>query len=231
MSPNDHPTDPLPPAPKPPRSAQDKKLAADLAAAEQLIGNALADTEAAPLLAEGGYTAQELNAGLALHQAALTAFVTRQTADGAQDSATKAFAAADKAAHKTYTTLRELGRSAFLKDSAALTALGLSGREPRDLQNFLTAADAFVRSATNPLYSAKLTARGVTAAKLQDLQAKLDALRLADRQQEAAKTATPAATSKRDRAAKSLFDWQSEFKAFAKAQLKDRPDISKRLGV
>lgn len=231
MSPDIPPTNPLPSAPKPPRSAQDKKLAADLAAAEQLIGNSLADTEAAPLLAEGGYNSQELNNGLALHQTALTAFVTRQTADGAQDAATKAFTVADKAAHKTYTTLRELGRSPFLKDSAALTALGLSGREPRDLQNFLTAGDAFVRAAANPLYSAKLTARGVTAAKLQDLQAKIDALRLADRQQEAAKTATPAATAKRDQAATALFNWLSEFKAFAKAQLKDRPDISKRLGI
>ncbi len=224
-------TEPQVPVPPKPRSAQDKKLAADLAAAQQLINNCLADTEAAPLLAEGGYTPPELNAGLALHQTAFNAFVDRQTADGAQEAATQAFNVADKAAHKAYTTLRELARSPFLKDSAALMALGLSGREPRDLQNFLTAADALVKAAANPLYSAKLTARGVTTAKLQDLQAKVDALRLADQQQEAAKAATPAATAARDTAAKALFDWLAEFKAFAKAQFKDRPDIGKRLGL
>ncbi len=217
------------PAPRP-RSAQDKQLAKETAAAGQTIRAVMADTEAAPELAEGGYAALELSRGLALQEAAQEALAERLVADGAQDAATKAYLAAQKALTTTYSKLRGLARSAFLKNTDALTALGLTGREPRDLAGQLNAADALARNGVLPPYADKLAKRGVTAAKLQDLQTKVAALQEADRQQEAAKAATPRATAKRDAAVAALSAWLAEFKTFAKAQFKDRPDILKRWG-
>jgi hypothetical protein len=107
---------------------------------------------------------------------------------------------------------------------------GLTGREPRDLAGQLNAADALARNGVLPPHADKLAKRGVTAAKLQDLQTKVAALKEADRQQEAAKAATPRATAKRDDAVAALSAWLVEFKAFAKVQFKDRPDILKRWG-
>ena len=93
------------------------------------------------------------------------------------------------------------------------------------------AVDRLIKNAPLPEYAAKLIRRGVTAAKLQGLQTKLQALQEADRVQEAAKSATPLVTAKRDAAARALFDWLVEFKAFARAQFKDRPNILKRWGI
>ena len=51
------------PAPRP-RSAQDKQLAKDVAAAGQTIRAVMADAEAATELTEGGYPTTELQNGL-----------------------------------------------------------------------------------------------------------------------------------------------------------------------
>jgi hypothetical protein len=226
-------TDPVTtPEPKPvskPRSAQDKKLANDLILAEQMLLAAQGDAEAAPLLAEGGYTSQELQAGLVLQKAALLAFIARQEADARQVAATTAFNAADKAARGTYSKLRGFGKSAFMKDPIGRTALGLNGSEPKDQQSFIAAASALVEQGKNEEYAVRLAKKGVTAAKLTDLETKIDAWMVADQAQTNALSATPEATAKRDAAAKELFDWLGEYKQFARTQFKDQPAIAKRL--
>ena len=210
-------------------SAQDKKLANDLSQAEQMILAAQSDVEAAPLLAEGGYTTEELQAGLALQKAAMQAFIARQEADGQQIAATTAFNAADKAVRSTYTRLRGFGKSAFLKDPAGRAALGLNGSEPKDQQNFLTAATALVEQSKVEPYAAKLAKKGVTPAKVTDFGAKIEAWKTADQAQTAAQAAVPKATANRDKAAKALFDWLNEYKQFARTQFKEQPDILRRL--
>ena len=218
------------PAPRP-RSPQDKQMSKEIAAAGQTLRAVSADTEAAAALAEGGYTKAELTRALGLQEAAQAALADRLVADGVQGAATKAYLAAQKSLTAAYSKLRGLARSAFLKNPDALNTLGLTGREPRDLAGLLNAADALVRNGGLEPYTAKLAARGVTAAKLQDLQTKIAALQEADRQQEAAKAATPLATANRDAAVKALTDWLVEFKAFARAQFKDQRDVLKRWGI
>jgi hypothetical protein len=226
-------TDPVtPPAEKPapkPRSPQDKRLANDLTLSEQMIQAALTDEEAAPGLAEGGYTPVELRVGLTLQKAALLAFIARQEADGQQIAAAKAFDAADRAARTTFTKLRGFARSAFMNDAAAREALGLSGREPQDQQNFITAATALVEQGKVEPYAAKLAKKSVTPAKLDDFAAKLTAWKTANQAYTAAIAAVPEATAKRDAAAKTLFDWLAEYKQFARTQFKGQPGIIKRL--
>jgi hypothetical protein len=118
-----------------------------------------------------------------------------------------------------------------MKDPVGRQFVGLDGREPDSLPNFIGAARKLTASGSKPGYAEKLAKKGVTAAKLADLNAKLDALEAADAAQEAAKAAAPKATAKRDASAQELADWVAEFKTFAKAQFKDRPDILKRWGL
>ncbi len=224
-------TTPLSKAPRGKYSPQDKKLANDIALAGQMMETALADAEAAPLLSEGGYTPEKLNEILTLQKAAQKDFIARQQADGDQKAASTAFKQADKAARKLFTSLRGFARTAVMRDAAAKTALGLSGTAPKDLQNFIVAAEALADRGADPQYAARLAAKTVTAVKLQALKAKVEDLKAADRAQKAAIEAVPRATAKRDASAKVLFDALVEYKAFARQQFKDRRDIAGRLMI
>ena len=223
------PSTPAEPKPRGKYSPQDKKLANDISLAEQQLTTALSDAEAAPLLAEGGYTTAELQRGSDLQIAALKAYIVRQDADANQVAATKALNAAEKAARAAYTRLRGFARSAYLKDPVGRTALGLDGREPQDQQKFLTAGRALIEEGRKEPYASRLAVKGVTAAKLDDFEAKLNAFVAADQTQAAAIAAVPVATAARDAAARALFDWLAEYKQFARTQLKDQPAIAKRL--
>jgi hypothetical protein len=210
-------------------SPQDKRLANDLSLVEQMLRAAQTDEEALPLLAEGGYTPDELKVGVALQKAAMQAFIARQEADGQQIAATRDFAAADKTARTTYTKLRGFARSAFMNDAAAREALGLNGREPQDQQGFITAANALLEQGKLEPYAAKLAKKSVTPAKLADFAVKMEAWKVADQKQTDALSDVPDATARRDAAAKALFEWVAEYRQFARTQFKDHPGIARRL--
>jgi hypothetical protein len=204
----------------------------DLIAINQTLRASLADAEAGPQLAEGGYPTGELNRVLEdVYKPAYDGFVSRQDADANQAGATAAFKAAEKSARAFYRRLRGYAKAAFLKDPQGRIALGLEGREPADFQNFVGAAGRLVDEGLKPPYAEKLARKTVTAAKLQDLRTRLEALLAAKQAQTNAIEAAPRATSVRDAAVKELFDWFAEFKAFALVQFQDRPDILGRLGL
>jgi X-X-X-Leu-X-X-Gly heptad repeat protein len=97
---------PTPPAEQPPirkYSPQNARMITKLGQGAITIRNSMADTEAAPLLAEIKYDQDALQDLLDLHYAAVAAVTARQLADGAQDAATKAFKLADKAGRKAFT--------------------------------------------------------------------------------------------------------------------------------
>jgi hypothetical protein len=236
MSP-DTPTDTTPlekPAPQP-RSPQDKRQAREIAATGQTIravaADATSDETIALALAEGGYPLTEFSRADGLQEAAQAALAEQLAVGSVKDAANKTYAAAEKSLTTLYLNLRGLARSAFLKDRAALEKLGISGNAPRALADLLNAGENLVRNAPLAPYADKLARRGVTAAKLQNLQTRLAALQEADRAQEAAKEALPPATAKRNAAAQALTDWLVEFKAFAKVQFKDQPELLKRWGL
>ena len=213
------------------RAAQDRRIAKDISLSEQQIKAGAGEVEAAPELAEGGYM-PEVFATVAtpLQVEALNKFAARQAADGAKTAATAAVKTAEKSARTLYTKDRDLGRSAFQKDAAAREALGLAGRAPQSLDELITAARTLAKEGPgNQVYAARLASKAVTAAKLTQLSTAVDALVEANLAQEAAIAAAPQATKERDLAYQALKAWMSEYRAFAKAQLKDRPDVLKRL--
>lgn len=218
---------------QPPRkqSPQDKKLLADLGTKAITVRNSMADAEAAALLGEINYGQLALQHLLDLHDMAITAVTARQLADGAQADATRTFKLADKAGRKLFTRVREAARAPYLRDPAALIALGLSGRAPDKLGDLFTATDKLLLAAQDPAYAPKLATRGVTPKKLTELKTAIAALKEADRLQEIAIAAVPKATAARDQAADAFFAAFNEFKAAANVQLADHPEIRQRLGL
>lgn len=218
---------------QPPRrnSPQDKRLLTRLGQSAITVRNSLADADVGPHLVEIGYDPATLKKLIDLHDAAIAAVTVRQLADGAQTAATKTFNIANKAARTLFKRVRAAARAPFLKDPAALQALGLSGREPIKLADLFTATDNLILAAQDSVYADKLALRGVTPAKLADLKAKIDALKEADRLQEIAIAAAPQATAARDQAADAFLVAFNEYKAAASVQLADHPDIRQRLGL
>ena len=212
-------------------AAQDRRIAKDIALTEQQAQAAMAEVEGAAQLAEGGYTPDLFRTVLLpLQVEALNTFAVRQAADGAQTAATAAVKSADKNLRDFHTKQRELGRSAFQKDSAARQTLGLDGRAPRTQAELITASRTLIKVAgDNSAYAARLASKAVTAAKLTRLGELVDVLEAANLAQEAALAAAPKATRDRNAAYQAMKDWMTEYRAFAKAQFKDRPDILKRL--
>jgi hypothetical protein len=230
------PTDPVEPKPtRQPRSPQDKQQAKEIAANGQTLDAVIADAgtpgPTINALTEGGYALPELKRGKGLQVTAQASLSAHLAASGAKDAATKAYLSAEKAFLSVYTTLRGLARSAFLKNTSALTTLGVSGTQPRDMLGLINAANALLDNAPKPEYADKLNRRAVTAAKLQNLRTKLDALKAADQVQEDSKGAASKAVVDRDQAAAALKAWMTEFKAFAKIQFKDQPDVLKSWGL
>ena len=167
------------PAPKR-RSAQDKKLEADIIRAEQLINALQAEQEVKTDLAEGGYAPEELTRISLVQKKALGDYLAHGEAEGAQKAATRAMQSAERSVRTTYRKLRGLGKAAFMKDPNGRQQLRLDGREPDGLPNFIGAARALAQTGLKPEYAAKLAKKGVTAAKLAALSSKIDALESAD---------------------------------------------------
>ncbi len=213
------------------RATQDRKMERDIIAAGQLAKILAGETELAAELAEGGYTAAELKRFDDLQQKALADYIAQGQAEAAQKAATQNYQEAERVARETYARLRGLGKAAFMKDPVGRQFVGLDGRKPDSVQNFLGAGRKFIASGAEPGYAEQLARKGVGIDKLSDLGVKLDALEAADAVQEAAKAATPQARTRRDASAQDLFDWMSEFRMYAKAQFKDRPEILRRWGI
>ena len=225
-------SNPIEPKPVIKRSAQDTKTEKRLVGVEQLLLALLAEpADIAAELAEGSYTADSLQAKLEEQRSAFNIFVAQGEARYTKTASTKAFQAADKAARTYYRTIRTQSKSAFMKDPDGRGKLRLNGAEPNGLKDLIGAARALTVEGSKPEFAAQLARKGVTAAKLTKLSNLIDALEAADLAQETAKAAAPTATAERDAAAQDLFDWEAEFKLFAKGQFGDRLEILKRWGI
>jgi hypothetical protein len=215
-----------------PYSAQDKKTEKRLVGIEQLLLALLAEeADIAAELGAGGYTVEVLNAQVLEQKNVFGIFVAQGEAKFEKTAATKAYLAADKAARTYYRSVRTQSKSAFMKDPDGRGKLRLNGVEPNGQKDFIGATRALVTEGSKPEFAVRLARKGVTAAKLTKLNGLIDALEAADLAQEKAKAAAPAATAERDATAQELFDWEAEFRMFAKGQFGDRPEILKRWGI
>ena len=203
------------------KKQQDKRLENRIGAIYQILSGFQNNLEIVQSLIECGYP--NLEEGIALEEAALATLAGRQSAIGAQTSATLHVQAADKAARTAYGDFRKMAHVAF-KTDAARTALSLNGRVPADRARFIHHARTGFEAALTPDYAPALARRGFPAAILQAGLALLDALVAADEAQIAARAAAQQATAERRAAVRRLDDWFIEFRDTAKIALRHRPE-------
>ena len=198
-----------------------------LSNAELAISNSLNDAELKALLAPYGYNDEMLAEGKQRYDTARAAVSAQEDATGAQQAATKTLLATQEQAEAAYQNLAKMAR-AVIPDSTVLTRLGLGGRMPRAIGDFLAAAGTLFDNTAN---IPELSKYGYDAAKLAAERAKISAYSTANQNQETAKTVAKAATVAQDAALAALAKWMAQYIKVARIALSAQPEMLGRLGV
>lgn len=205
-----------------------QSIAQKLLEAQLTINNSLSDPEIQELVAAFGYSAGKLNAAKGLYDAAREAVNLQKSKSGDQQESTSRLTETEAAARDAYQALSKVARAVFIKDKAQLITLGLTGRQPKDLAGFLTAAYTLFDNAAN---LSVLADYGYGAARLQIERGRISALDQANQQQEAAKGAAQQATRERDAALQSLNDWVSQYRKIARVALREKKQLLEKIGI
>jgi hypothetical protein len=210
---------------------QDQKIANAINEAATMMTAAAEDADLQALLAPRGYDTAAITAAITtLQEPAQAAFNARQVAIGALSSASAALATAEDQERKDFSDYREIARTVFPAPTDK-QALGLNGAAPRDLEKFLTLAQASYAAGKKAPYTAKLTVRGYSPATIDAELAGLKGVASLAKARAISAGAAQKATATRDKAAKALAAWMSEFRKVAKRTLRGRPDLLAKLGM
>ena len=219
---------PTPPAPKRPRSAQDKIIEAYINDAKKFLKVATEDPEIRPILEAHGYDAAEFTTGASLATAASGAFEGRASGMGQQKLSGAALVAAIKTAREDYATFREIARAAFPAEADRIS-LSLKGEVPEDTGRFITTAETSYAAAGKAPHAAKLTKRGYPATRLTALLENLDDLTGTSGEQDTALGDAIDDTAERDAAYTALKTFIKELKGTARGALRGKPGLLAKL--
>lgn len=211
-----------------PRSAQDQRIANDIAATEQMVGTLLTDATVRVPLGKRGFDTQKIQLGADLQAAADAAYGARQQAIGKQSKSTSELEEAEQEAREHYADFRETVRTEF-SDRATQETLGVTGEVPRDLQTFVTSARASYTAAKDPAVQPALADAGYPAATLDEELDSLKALLKLDEGQSKAIGDAVKATRTRNTAYRSMKGWVSKLRRRAKVAFRKEPELAKKL--
>lgn len=203
-------------------------IAERLNAAETAVSNSLAIPEIQAALAEHGYTAEKLNEGRALCEAARAAVDAQDLARSAQMAATKEAREADLIARDAFQALAKTVRAILKDDPARLAAFGLTGPEPITTAGFLNAAETLFNNASS---MPSLAEYGYDPTRLAAEKAKVTRFRLAELKQEDVTGQAQAATRVQDAALEAMDEWRAQFIKIARVALRDMPEQLERIGI
>ena len=202
-----------------------------LAAVDLAVKNALADPDLLTALTAWSYDAAKLNAGQALHDAALALHLDTDRERGEAVSATAALHSARDAAEKTYMQHVKVARVA-LDDPGLRRDLGLDGPREKALLPWLDQARNFYRSAlAKPDVVTALTAFGMDALTLQAGADALDAVYAAHNARADESGEAQSSTEARDAALAAMDRWMGDFLRVARVAFEDDPQQLERLGI
>ncbi|GAA5483325.1 hypothetical protein [Haloferula sargassicola] len=216
--------------PKRSRSAQDKMIEAYIADAKKFLKVATEDEEIRPILEAHGYDQAEFDEGLALADAADSAYQGRAAGMGKQKLTGEALLAAIQKAREDYAAFREIARAAF-PDEADRITLGLKGEVPDDTERFITVAEASYAAARKDPQATKMSKRGYPATRLATLQQDLDDLTAESGEQDQAQGEAIDDTAIRNAAYKALKTYMKELKGIARGALRKKPGLQAKLGL
>jgi hypothetical protein len=196
------------------------------------INNALGHPTVAQLLTPFGYTPEKLATGKDLLDHAQNLHQLWAKEYGDQLEASNELQLKRSEAHHTYTDYVTIARITFKDDPGMWTKLQIGGRRKRSYAGWIGQARLFYTNLlADEAAMTKIGEFGVTAEKLQDGLALVQAVesQLATLKQETGESQD--ATKARDEAADTLQDWYSDFKAIARIALQGRPQFLEMLGI
>lgn len=190
-------------APRRTPEEQDQEIQNYINEARQRIQQALETPTVLERLTRIGFSAARLADGLALAEAAITAFAARQQAIGEEARAVAATAQALGLATAGFVRFRESVRIATA-DKTIQESLGVTGRIPKDGEKFLTALQASLRTAQQAPYTALVASVGYDTTALAALGALGESFAAARRTSAEVQARAKATTAARNDAVKAL---------------------------
>ena len=220
----------MPESPAPRRSTNDRRLAERIGRHRALILAVQNDPDAAALAASRGYSADRMQQGLALADAALVAYETRDRDAGAHSASGQTLREQEAAAQRRVQDLRSILRAVY-DDAPTRTALGVAApRSATDRDAFFTETRATLHAARRAPYAAALADAGVTSDDLAALAETLDALETAAQARVSASGVQTTSTASRDEASDALQAWITRFRRLLRPTFRDAPAVAARIG-
>jgi len=208
------------------------KIAQELASAQVLIGNSLAEGDILTRVKALGYTAERLAAGQSLLSQAEAAVQAAAVARGNQRVATADSNTAYRAARAAYLELAQVARAIFPRGSGELTALGLDKALSLRLGEFISNAYIAFDNATNSDgLAAALHEYGLTANRLATGRGVIEAFDQAQQALARAIGDKQQATQDQAAALAQLRRWTSQYKRIARVALAESPTLLAKIGI
>lgn len=196
-----------------------------LAAIETGLSVSVAVPEAGALLAPFGFDQTKIGEGQQLLADARDLANQQKVEYGEQYEATQAVQEAWEAAKAAYSPTLALARIALKNDTAAQTALGLTGSRKQSLSGWIDQATTFYANLlANPGWVAALATFNRDQAALTAEQSLIQALVDANVNQEKEKGESREATRARDAKLEELFEWYGDYRDIAVIALDGHPE-------
>jgi hypothetical protein len=207
-------------------------IAGQLAAAQLVIENTLANPGILERVAARGYTATEMAAGQRLHRVAVAAVDAQAAAAGAARHTTERADAAEKQARASYQELVQTVRAVFPANSSQRKSLEVVGAMPVDTAKFIAVATTLFNNALNVTeISAVLARYGYEEKALRRERELIAAYQQALQAQASAKSAAKLATRAQREALTEMQQWVAQYTKIAKVALRSQPELLKALGI
>jgi hypothetical protein len=209
-----------------------KTISERLNAMQIAISNTFGDPVIKELVASFGYDDNRLNEGKELYTTALMSMNIQTASGGTQKDSTAKVLKAEKIARNAYQDLAKVARAIFKNDKAKLKMLGLEGKMPSRIGEFLgTAYTLFNNAEQVEEVKKELSKYGYTDKKIAAEKQKIADYDLANQQQEAAKGSAQNSTREQDAALEKMDEWYAQYVKIAKVALKDHKELLEKLGV
>jgi hypothetical protein len=195
----------------------------------QAIENGLNSPTTVPeigmLLTPFGYDAAKISIGQSYHGSAKYLDEQQQVEYGEQFEATEAVNNAWNAARAVYGPTLALARVALKNDTAAQTALGLTGHRKESLSGWIDQATTFYNNLLNNAdWVTTMTSFNRPQTTLEYERSAVQALADANMVQEREKGEAQKATRARDEALETLYEWYADYRDVAAIALADHPE-------
>ena len=209
-----------------------KSISERLNAMQIAVSNTFGDPVIKDLVASFGYDEERLNEGKTLYTTALMSANIQTASGGTQKDSTARVLKAEKTARAAYQDLAKVARAIFKNDKAKLKMLGLEGKMPTRIGEFLGAAYTLFDNAMNvDDVKNELAKYGYNDKKLAAEKQKIADYDLANQRQEAAKGSAQNATREQDAALAKMDEWCAQYVKIAKVALKDHKELLEKLGI